>query len=193
MSVPSTNNNPSSLGAAEHPDAAYIKRDELGLVIAKGLAVMYKSQPSNPVDFLAKWLLNYSNIQQSAVAEQANQRVQVKDLRDKHEYQLNQLVKQGQVQEQEKSERQAQIDQFYQKTIGESKDLTDQIQDLADFLKQFTSATAVYIGKLVAPKKPIKDDDDDKAHIDLDVQQIIHYLNATDGHEFLVDQILKQD
>jgi Dpy-30 motif len=49
-------------GEKDHPDAAYIKSNELGLVVAKGLAVMYKAQPSNPVDFLAKWLLNYSNI-----------------------------------------------------------------------------------------------------------------------------------
>jgi hypothetical protein len=27
----------------DHPDAAYIKRDDIGLVIAKGLAVMYKT------------------------------------------------------------------------------------------------------------------------------------------------------
>ena len=27
----------------EHPDAAYIKRDDIGVVIAKGLAVMYKT------------------------------------------------------------------------------------------------------------------------------------------------------
>ena len=61
MSVPSTL--PTVGATGEHPDASYIKRDDLGLVIAKGLAVMYKTQPSNPVDFLAKWLLNYSNIQ----------------------------------------------------------------------------------------------------------------------------------
>lgn len=71
---------------SEHPDAAYIKRDDLGLVIAKGLAVMYKTQPSNPVDFLAKWLLNYSNIQQTAVAAQNDQKMQVKELKEKHEY-----------------------------------------------------------------------------------------------------------
>ena len=60
MSVPAT---AATGGAAvDHPDAAYIKQDELGLVIAKGLAVMYKSQPANPVDFLAKWLLNYSSV-----------------------------------------------------------------------------------------------------------------------------------
>lgn len=44
----------------DHPDAAYIKREDIGAVVAKGLAVMYKTQPKNPVDFLAKWLLNYS-------------------------------------------------------------------------------------------------------------------------------------
>lgn len=41
-------------------DADYIKSQELGEVIAKGMAVMYKQQPKQPVDFLAKWLLNYS-------------------------------------------------------------------------------------------------------------------------------------
>jgi hypothetical protein len=54
---------------------------------------------------------------------------------------------------------------FYEK-ISFSHDLTDQLQDLADFLKEFTNSTAVYIGKLVSPKKPISDDDDDEAHID---------------------------
>lgn len=74
---------------ADHPDAAYIKQDDLGLVIAKGLAVMYKAQPANPVDFLAKWLLNYANVQQNAVAVQNEQKIHVKELRDKHEYQLS--------------------------------------------------------------------------------------------------------
>ena len=51
---------PEPLVIKEHPDATYVKRDDIGLVIAKGLAVMYKTQPKNPVDFLAKWLLNYA-------------------------------------------------------------------------------------------------------------------------------------
>jgi hypothetical protein len=51
----------------------------------------------------------------------------------------------------------------------------------------------VYIGKLVAPTKKIKEDDDDRAHIDADAQNIIHFLKASKGHEYLVDAILKQD
>jgi len=42
------------------PDAEYLKSDELGLVISKGMAVMYRANPKNPVDFLAKWLLNHA-------------------------------------------------------------------------------------------------------------------------------------
>jgi hypothetical protein len=79
------------------------------------------------------------------------------------------------------------IKQFYDVTMGGSSDLNDQLQDLADFLKYFTKSTAVYIGKLVSPKKPIKEHDDEYAHIDSEAAQIIHYLKATEGHQYLVD------
>jgi hypothetical protein len=48
------------------PDAEYLKSDELGLVIAKGMACMYRENPKNPVDFLAKWLVNHSKVQRAA-------------------------------------------------------------------------------------------------------------------------------
>lgn len=111
----------------DHPDAAYIKQDDLGLVIAKGLAVMYKSQPANPVDFLAKWLLNYSHVQQNAVAAQNEQKVQVKELKDKHEYQMSKHKKQEEAQAKAKEEKDDKIKHFYEKTMGESSDLTDQL------------------------------------------------------------------
>jgi hypothetical protein len=52
---------------SDHPDAAYIKREDIGVVVAKGLAVMYKTQPKNPVDFLAKWLLNYAQVEKKVL------------------------------------------------------------------------------------------------------------------------------
>lgn len=45
--------------------------------------------------------------------------------------------------------------------IQQSPDLSDQLQNLNDHLKVGTKATAVYIGKMVQPKKPINDRDDD--------------------------------
>lgn len=44
-------------------DAEYLKSRELGSVIAKGMAAMYEEEPKNPVDYLAKWLLNYSQVE----------------------------------------------------------------------------------------------------------------------------------
>ncbi len=117
----------------------------------------------------------------------------MKELKEKHAYSQKQEEKKQEVRNKEKMSRDEKIQYFYGKTIGESKDLIDQMQDLADYLKEFTKATAVYIGKLVAPKKVIKDDDDDRAHIDPDAQNIIRYLNASEGHEYMVDAILKPD
>ena len=50
--------------------------------------------------------------------------------------------------------------------MSESKDLTDNIQDLVNHLKKVSESTAVYVGKVTHPIKEIKDDDDDTAHID---------------------------
>ncbi len=41
----------------------YLESDDIGGVISKGLAVLYLEKPKFPVDFLAKWLLNYARNQ----------------------------------------------------------------------------------------------------------------------------------
>ncbi len=40
-------------------DIKYLKDDKIGGVISKGLAETYLNKPNRPVEFLAKWLLNY--------------------------------------------------------------------------------------------------------------------------------------
>ena len=42
-------------------DMAYLKRDDIGKVIAEGLAEVYQAKPQNPIDHFAKWLLNESS------------------------------------------------------------------------------------------------------------------------------------
>jgi len=53
--------------------------------------------------------------------------VQVKDLKDKRDYHINQKKKDIKEQEQEEDNKQNKIKQFYDKTIGESQDLNDQL------------------------------------------------------------------
>ena len=50
--------------------------------------------------------------------------------------------------------------------LTDGEDLEDNLQDLVDYLKEFTGATGVYVGKLVNQKKEIYEDDDDAAHAD---------------------------
>lgn len=42
---------------------AYLERDEIGKVVAKGLANVYTNKPETPVKYLAHWLKNYSSNQ----------------------------------------------------------------------------------------------------------------------------------
>ena len=50
----------------------------------------------------------------------------------------------------------------------------------------------MYIGKLVSPKKPISENDNDEAHLDEASDKIITFSHADEKHRFLVDQTLKK-
>ena len=68
-----------------HPDSEYIMQPQIGPIIAKGLATVYKEKPHNPVDFFAKWLLQQSNILKANDLEARNI-AQVEDLKKKEAY-----------------------------------------------------------------------------------------------------------
>jgi hypothetical protein len=44
---------------------------------------------------------------------------------------------------------------LFHETIEKSVDLSDNLQQLTDYLSEHTGATGVYIAKLVAPTRPI--------------------------------------
>ena len=75
----------------------------------------------------------------------------------------------------------------------QSTDLADNLQELVDHLKTNTGSTAVYVGKVVKPFGKIKEGDNDKAHIDPNAVDHIQMIHANADHQFLVDEILKQD
>ena len=50
-------------------------------------------------------------------------------------------------------------------TLEKSKDLADNLQSLTEFLKGYTTATGVYIGKLDYPSLPIQEDSSNVAHL----------------------------
>ena len=48
-----------SFSIQNHPDLKYLNSSAVGGVIIEGLEILYNVQPSNPVQYLAEWLLNY--------------------------------------------------------------------------------------------------------------------------------------
>jgi len=178
-------------GAKVNPDIAYIKRDDIGVVIAKGLAKTYVSQPNDPVDFLAKWLLNFSNVKTEAnnILESKQKMQELKDRKDLEE---QHLVKEQEEELKTEKETKAKVDEFKDK-VNTAEDLSDLLQDFAVYLQNCTGATGVYIGKLIKPNKKITDDDDDKAHEDEEATEIIQYIHATPDHDFLIEKTLSPD
>jgi len=71
--------------------------------------------------------------------------------------------------------------------------LNDNLDQLAEFLKEFTDATGVYIGKLVPPMVEIDDDADENAHINEEDPKVIQIIHASKEHRFMVDTYLKSD
>ena len=175
----------------ENPDISYIKRDDIGVVIAKGLARLYRAQPKDPVDYLARWLLNFSNIksQSNTMIEKKQKQQELKDRKD-----LDDQNKMRDVEEQLKKEKEhsTKIDDFRDK-VATSDDLSDMLQEFTHYLKEFTGATGVYIGRLIKPNKQIQEGDDDKAHENPEANEIIRYIYATQDHEFMINKTLSQE
>lgn len=129
----------------EHPDAEYIKSDDLGLVVAKGMAALYKNQPQNPVDYLGKWLLNYCNVEKSAQKQKEEQET-VKEMLQKKAYAEMAANQEKEEREEEEKKEEDKKQEFYKK-LDKSTDLVDEFQDLVNFVKLHTGSTSVYIGQ----------------------------------------------
>ena len=53
----------------EHPDVTYFKKEDISLILSKGLATTCREQPRNPIEYFANWLMEYSKVQK---VEKAN-------------------------------------------------------------------------------------------------------------------------
>ncbi len=133
------------------------------MIISQGLAETYREQPGNPVDFLGKWLLNNTRREAQKV-EDDNRRANVQELISQYERSLK-IAKLEEDEEKKIQQTKDDKEAAFYKKVEESEDHEDLLQDLSDYLQEYTKATSVYIGKLVQEKNEIEEDDDDKAHL----------------------------
>ena len=97
-----------------------------------GISETYKTQPNNPVEFLAKWLINHNL---GGVREDQQKDLEQKSKQKREEYQqvAKELAKEQEVIEKAQVEKEKKVEGFHKK-FQESDDLEDHLQDLSDFL-----------------------------------------------------------
>lgn len=78
------------------------------------------------------------------------------------------------------------------KKVNESDDHEEVLQDLSNYIQEYTQSTSVYVAKLVEEKNPIELDDDDTAHIKDDAGLYLDIYHASPkGFEFLLRKTIK--
>ena len=149
----------------QHQSAAadYLKSEEIGLVIAEGVANLYKAHPKNPVDYLAKWLLNYANVKKLKLAQVEAER-QINQHRKEHMAKTKEEeVKAGKLKQEDQMKVKKIAD--FGEMLRNSSDLNENLQSLVDHLQKATNATAVYIGKLTRPFNKITEASSEQDHL----------------------------
>ena len=51
-----------------HGDINYLMQDQIGVVISRGLTATYEQRPKNPIEYFARWMLNFRETQRAAQA-----------------------------------------------------------------------------------------------------------------------------
>lgn len=162
--------------ATDKVDIQYLKQDNIGKVLSKGLAVLYKEQPKFPVDFLAKWLLNFSlsvnneNKLEDLLKEKEN-------LRREHKEELeNEQKEQASVEEAKLEDEQVDV-KFQEKIVNELYHDVLLASEFPNFLEERKGLTGVYIGvKDYGVKHIDEENEDEKAHLDTENEKLINFI-----------------
>lgn len=187
--TPITTHMITELLAREHPDVSYLKQDGIALTLSKCLSQTFAAKPQKPIEFFAKALLGQSNTSRAHRGQRERERL-VRELKEKNSYFIKQKLAEQEEDDKKERTKQDKIDLFY-KNLEKSADLSDNLDDLATFLHEFTGATGVYVGKLEHPRLPIDDKDNDKAHVDREAPKVVKFIHAVPAdHQYMKGKIL---
>ena len=171
-------------------DIDYLKQAQIGEVISRGLAVLYKEQPTFPVDFLAKWLLNHSS---TVLSEESYSQAlfhQALLRRQEEERELEILTKKKKLQSEH--EEKLKQEQAFQNQISLARSPIEFLyEDIPQFLEQKKSFTGVYIGELdYAWKEVGEEEEEESAHLELGGGKRINFVGASKSHTWVKGQVL---
>jgi hypothetical protein len=166
----------------EHPDISYLKSDDIGKVIAQGLSELYRERPKFPVDYLAKWLYNYSS-QKEEMFKLRKLKERKRELHSDHGI-MHLKETQARMQLEELREEKIRSVAKFKEAI-EVSEFPDELvhsffpQGIMDLVEELNS---VYIGHYEFPpaKFDLEENDDDLAHLNMSTPRVIRYIGSND-------------
>ena len=175
----------------EHEDVTYLKDDQIGGILSKGLAELYQRQPAHPIHFLGNWLLNYAATEKNK-AKEAMQ-AERKQLLDSKYQQTLEAQAENKRRKLAEIETKTRFEADFLDRIKQSVDLDDLLQHLAEHLQMYLKTSGAYIGQLEKVKRAVTDLDDENAHIDPEAPEVIRYVAASRNHLQIVDKVLTEE
>ena len=168
----------------EHSDVAYYKKEEICMILSKGLANTCEQQPRNPIEYFGKWLQEYSKVQKQAKAVKDNEKV-IEEKKAKHAF-AQKSVFALEAEKLREEQKKADKKQKFWDDLYKSSDPYDNLEELAMYLHENIGATGVYVGQLEKPFIPIAEDAGEKAHIDEAQPEIIKFKFSNTDHRTIV-------
>lgn len=164
----------------------YLQQDEIGKVIAKGLANLYTHKPQTPVKYLAEWLRTYSRnrAELSAVVKaQENKSVSVKALGETQK--LAEIQKESQ--DKKLKEIADTIDRFKKEVVDHEYQAEMLEEVFPEFIEKHTAITGAYVGYLNYPPRAVTEEDTDElAHLNTAAEKLINYIGSSLSHKSLM-------
>lgn len=168
---------------------SYWKREDISLILSKGLSKTCQVKPPNPIEYFATWLLEYNKVQKQAVSIESESETTL-ELLAKKKYQENVEQKRQELLQREADRKERENKDFWEE-VEFSEDPYDNLEGLANYLHRNIGATGVYIGQLQPPHLKIEEDADEQAHLDLENPEVIKFKFANTNHkDLMVNQIL---
>jgi len=174
-------------------DIQYLLDDKIGLVLSEGLNVLYRTQPRHPIDYFAKWLLNYEATQKNkkTVHEADNKTGEIlkkydeaAEVRQKKEAELE-LIRQLTEKAETNFREKVKNFEYHEELLH---------NDLPSFIEKQKRIPAVYVGNLEHPTRAIADDEEEEyAHLDTSQPKLITFIGASGNQKFVLGRELQPE
>ena len=174
---------------SNNPEIAALKKTNLTSTLNRGFTEVYRANPSDPVEFLSKWLYKESkaNELRARYAEDKRKRDNAR-----------QRYKERKLKEQEQqSIKNEQAQQHINKqnalltTIDTCESHWITFNEVCERLKSLVKASGCYLAVYDLRRKEVTEEDDETGHIHPSNTNVIRYIAWCDDHAFLHGQCLE--